>query len=268
VTVLRLYRTTPSQGSSGGWRHKLAGPARGLLRERLLLVLLALYIALCLLDHSLPRRSLALLEPRIYASLVALLALYALLLSRHLGPGMPRAPQPPPVRVKWRLAVASLSSILALLVMGHYGLQYAALALTVALIVYADPHALRSIDLSLLLVFALFFIDFGEASRLVAPHLEVPGSPAGLVALAAGLSQLVSNVPAAVMLARLIPPGEWWALALGVNLGGILLLTGSLANLIVVKLSRLGVRTYHKYALPYSLTLLLASLYLASLGIK
>ena len=90
----------------------------------------------------------------------------------------------------------------------------------------------------------------------------------GLAALAAGLSQAVSNVPAAVMLARLTPPGEWWALALGVNLGGALLVTGSLANLIVVRLSRLGVRAYHRYALPCATVLLLASLYLAHLGLR
>ena len=289
---MRSYPTTRSRGRLGGWPRRLAGVVRGLVGERLLLALLAFYLALCLLDHSLPARSIVLLEPRVYASIVALLvasraldtsglpsrlstamlsrrrgslgassilllvmgagaasmaitndaalfvyipivasleravgsgldwlyvvtalsvnvasmmspvgnpqniyiwqhyhvsaarftlylapytglslallALYTLLLTSHAS--LPRVPPPPPVRVDWGLAAASISSIIAVLVMGHYGLQYAALALAIALIAYADPRALGAVDLGLLLVFALI------------PHrlrggLEAGGSP-------------------------------------------------------------------------------------------
>ncbi|BEP17756.1 hypothetical protein PYJP_11080 [Pyrofollis japonicus] len=167
---------------------------------------------------------------------------------------------PPPIKTEWKLALASLLSISALFVASHYGLQYLAFVLTIALISSADPRALKSLDLGLLAIFGLFFIDFGEISKLLAPYIRVPDSAVGLIALAVGLSQVISNVPATIMLAHLVQPKKWWALALGTNIGGTLLLTGSLVNLIVTRLSRLKANTYHKYAVPYSLALLLTLL--------
>ncbi|MEB2835904.1 MAG: hypothetical protein GSR80_001428, partial [Desulfurococcales archaeon] len=163
-------------------------------------------------------------------------------------------------------AAASLAAILGVAVLGSLGMQYEALLLAVALVGVARPRALGAVDAPLLAVFALLFIEFGEASRLAASHIPVPATPMEAMLLAAGLSQAVSNVPATVLLAHLVPRRLWIPLAVGANVGGAGLATGSMANLILLRLTRVDTRSYHRYALPYFAALLGASALLLALG--
>ena len=57
----------------------------------------------------------------------------------------------------------------------------------------------------------------------------------GLFTAAVLLSQLISNVPAAILLAEF--SSDWRLLAWGVNVGGFGLAIGSLANLIALRLA-------------------------------
>jgi len=68
---------------------------------------------------------------------------------------------------------------------------------------------------------------------------------------AVAASQVISNVPAAILLARF--SHAWRALALGVNVGGNGLFIGSLANLIALKMVNDPAiwRTFHRYSLVY-----------------
>lgn len=76
------------------------------------------------------------------------------------------------------------------------------------------------------------------------------------------LSNLVSNVPAVLLLKLFLPAGEaavWWkALALFSTLAGNLTITGSIANLIVVEIAKrqgvaISAKDYLKVGFPLTL---------------
>lgn len=107
----------------------------------------------------------------------------------------------------------------------------AALALVVATLAVLDRQALRATDFGLLLTFACFFVFAGNMARIPAvgeffSHLM--GQSALFVS--AGASQIISNVPAAVLLSHFTT--DFHALLVGVNIGGAGTLVASLASLI------------------------------------
>lgn len=114
-------------------------------------------------------------------------------------------------------------------------------------------RVLRGVDWALLLVFVLMFVNLGllgqvsAISALVESRMQAQGA---VFALGAGLSQVMSNVPAAIFLAPFTD--DWRALAWGVNVGGFGLAIGSLANLIALRLAPTpGLwREFHLWSLP------------------
>lgn len=123
---------------------------------------------------------------------------------------------------------------------------------------------LLAVDTELLLFFAgLFIISRAlENSGVTAPLFEaarswVDGGALALSAIALVLSNLVSNVPAVLLLQPLIgtlsnPKAGWLTLAAASTLGGNLTLLGSVANLIVAEIAaKRGVRlTFWEYTKP------------------
>ena len=111
------------------------------------------------------------------------------------------------------------------------------------------------IDWLLLLIFVFMFIVLRSVAALPWVHQWVGqlGLASTLRAFAAGavLSQGISNVPAAIMLAEFTR--DWRALAYGVSVGGFGFAIGSLANLIAVRLSRQRGMwlSFHLYAVPF-----------------
>ncbi len=111
------------------------------------------------------------------------------------------------------------------------------------------------IDWLLLLIFVLMFIVLRGVAALPWVHHAIAslGLDSPLKAYAAGavLSQGISNVPAAIMLAEFSK--DWRALAFGVSVGGFGIAIGSLANLIAVRLS--GERgmwgPFHLISIPF-----------------
>ena len=99
---------------------------------------------------------------------------------------------------------------------------------------YADRRALRAVDYPLLLTFGCFFVFAGNMARLPLLGAALGGLMAtdGLL-VSAALSQVISNVPAAVLLSHFT--GDWAALLAGVNIGGAGTLVGSLASLITLQ---------------------------------
>ena len=101
----------------------------------------------------------------------------------------------------------------------------------VAGLLVLDRRALRSVDFGLLLTFVCFFVFAGNMARI--PSVEAVLSQAmadnALLASAAA-SQIVSNVPAAVLLSHFTD--SYQALLVGVNIGGAGTLVASLASLI------------------------------------
>lgn len=109
------------------------------------------------------------------------------------------------------------------------------LAVTVAVLLWFDRGIFRRVDYVLLGTFLAFFVFVGNLGRIPAVEETLSGLVAGRELLTGALiSQIVSNVPAAIMLSGFTENGE--ALLQGVNLGGLGTLVASLANLIAYKL--------------------------------
>ena len=125
--------------------------------------------------------------------------------------------------------------ILCLLVVFRI-LPYQPVLLCVMAVILVLNHSIyRSVDYFLLLTFLCFFVFIGNVKRIP----EISGFLVSAVQgreLAAGIlaSQVISNVPAAILLAGF--SGDFSALLTGVNLGGLGTLIASLASLISFKL--------------------------------
>lgn len=101
-------------------------------------------------------------------------------------------------------------------------------------------RVLQEIDWSLLVMFSGLFILTRSVETLDILSLVAGGvaHPAGLLTLTALLSNLISNVPAVLLLQTFISPEatqSWLLLAAGSTLAGNLTLFGSVANLITVE---------------------------------
>jgi Na+/H+ antiporter NhaD/arsenite permease-like protein len=132
-----------------------------------------------------------------------------------------------------------------------------ALAALALIFLVAYRQVLARIDWGLLLVFILMFIDL----RLVGAAGPVRTFFAGaglaqvenlyLAAIAA--SQVISNVPATILLAQYTH--DWRVLAYGVNVGGAGLAIGSLANIIALRMApeKRAWWVFHAYSVPFLL---------------
>ncbi|WP_067702662.1 SLC13 family permease [Erwinia sp. ErVv1] len=128
------------------------------------------------------------------------------------------------------------------------------LLLVFAVFLLRARRILLSLDWSLLAVFIMMFVDVFLLTRLpvVQPALgyisHLP--PGGQYLMATGLSQVISNVPATILLLGSLPAST--LLAWAVNIGGFGLLPGSLANLIALRMAK--DRTiwwqFHLYSVP------------------
>jgi di/tricarboxylate transporter len=112
-----------------------------------------------------------------------------------------------------------------------------------------------AIDWGLLLTFVLMFIDLRMLAGLGTVRSFIGGlgldTPWHLYATGALASQVVSNVPAAILLAEY--SHDWRTIAFGVNVGGFGFVLGSLANLIALRLlgERKAWATFHLWSVPF-----------------
>jgi di/tricarboxylate transporter len=132
-----------------------------------------------------------------------------------------------------------------------------ALVLVALIFVVARRGVLLQIDWGLLLVFILMFIDLRllAGQGLVHEWLGRLGlaQPSHVFLTGIGLSQIISNVPAAIALAEY--SRDWRVLAYAVNVGGFGFMVGSLANLIALRMvgDRKAWLVFHAYSLPFLL---------------
>ena len=97
-----------------------------------------------------------------------------------------------------------------------------------------DRHALKTVDWGLLATFAAFFTFSGNLSRMEAVHaLFARLLSHGAMLVSALTSQVISNVPAAILLSRFTD--DYRGLLVGVNIGGAGTLVASLASLITFR---------------------------------
>lgn len=116
-------------------------------------------------------------------------------------------------------------------------------------------RVLAGVDWLLLLTFAAMFVGLGHFAALpvVQSHVGALDWHDPRIGYAGGIvfSQIISNVPAAVLLQHYAP--DLTLLAAAVNVGGSGLMIGSLANLIALRLdgSRGILWRFHAWSIPY-----------------
>jgi Na+/H+ antiporter NhaD/arsenite permease-like protein len=237
-----------------------------------------------------------LLAPVAIAGLVVVWAVIAFVYQRELagdlrsGAAPGRAGVAPP-RIRTlpgllrKSALASLLLVVAIACQAPLPLA-ALLAASLLLVTrrLKPERVFREIDWSLLVFFAGLFVVTAALGPLgvtgwlferARPWLAAGVAP--LAACGALLSNLVSNVPAVLLLRPLVPrlpspERAWLTLAMATTFAGNLTLLGSVANLIVAELARArGVRLsfgeYLRAGLPVTLlTLVLGVLWLAAVG--
>ncbi|MBZ5789906.1 anion permease [Burkholderia contaminans] len=160
-----------------------------------------------------------------------------------------------PVQRMHALIAAVLFAAFVLLADAHHPLPGLVGVAIVLLAVKRD--AVLKIDWLLLLIFVLMFVVLRTAAALPVVHDTIANaqldSPLRVYAAGALLSQVISNVPAAILLSEFTH--DWRALAFGVSVGGFGFAIGSLANLIAVRLAkepRMWL-PFHLVSIPFAL---------------
>ncbi|HRP77087.1 MAG TPA: SLC13 family permease [Rhodocyclaceae bacterium] len=166
-----------------------------------------------------------------------------------------------------RLLRTSLACYTAFLILADLGLAtWAALAVVATYFVF-QRRVLRGVDWLLPGVFVLMFVDLGLLAGMPALRelaTSIDRLPGGVFTAGILLSQLISNVPAAIFLSGFTDDVR--ALAWGVSVGGFGIAIGSLANLIALRLARQpGLwREFHYWSVPALLIGGVAALVLSS----
>ncbi|HEV2448223.1 MAG TPA: anion transporter [Candidatus Sulfopaludibacter sp.] len=205
-------------------------------------------------------------------AIVSLLAVIAIIAAIHGGEFLDRpqlAIEPRRVRVDRLLLWKSLVVAAAMVAFFFSGWPVPKVAILAGALLLltrrVKPEKVyREIDWSLLVLFiGLFVVVAGaekSAGELLAAASRCPLNQTGvLTAVAAALSNLLSNVPAVLVLKPIVqrladPRHAWLTLAMASTLAGNLTILGSVANLIVVERSRREVRIgfwdYAKAGIP------------------
>ncbi len=189
------------------------------------------------------------------------------------------------IRFNRRLLATASAAVIAAITGFFFGIAPAKVAIVVGALLLLHPikpsRVYREIDWSLLLLFAgLFIVLAGAEKALLTPELRHGVQSAGLTqvpvltAVAAALSNLVSNVPAVLALSPFVqgladPRRAWLVLAMASTLAGNFTILGSVANLIVVERARresieISFWSYFRVGAPLALaTLVLGAWWLA-----
>ena len=122
----------------------------------------------------------------------------------------------------------------SLLTVGHVIDYKITFVITAVIVLILDIKAYKGVDYSLLVTFVFFFVLTGNLGRIK----EVTDAMCHIldakpVLTAVGASQIISNVPAAMLLSTFTDNGE--ALIIGTNLGGLGTIIASMASLITYR---------------------------------
>ncbi len=178
-----------------------------------------------------------------------------LLLTPWLFPAQPihlHANRPLPY-LRWPMLLAALLLYIPFLVLTDLHQVTIGLILVVVVFAVGFPRLLPQVDWPLLVVFVLIFIDLGLLAQNPLPG-QLQLQHTGILYLVGLLgSQIISNVPATVLLTKYST--DWITIAWAVNIGGFGLVTGSLANLIALRLGRQpgSLGAFHAWSVPFFL---------------
>ena len=146
----------------------------------------------------------------------------------------PENTEKPARKTRTELVCAALFVLSLLSVLRILDAWIAALVTAVVIFIY-DKKLLKRVDYCLLLTFICFFVFIGNMGRIEPVRAFLSAFITGREMLTGALlSQIISNVPAAVLLSAFSE--NWKPLLIGVNIGGLGTLIASLASLISYKL--------------------------------
>ena len=133
-----------------------------------------------------------------------------------------------------KLALCIALFILCILVVLRVVIYPVMLMILIPVMLIADHKAFKGVDYSLIITFVFFFVFVGNMGRIDAIYQVISGitSKAPVLACVA-LSQVISNVPAALLLSQFTDNAK--ALVIGTNIGGLGTLIASMASLITYK---------------------------------
>lgn len=136
---------------------------------------------------------------------------------------------------KGKLIIYSVLFVLCLLTVFKLVHYLVTAAVIIAVLLVAERKLLKEVDYMLLLTFVCFFVISENLGRIdgVSLFLQSILSKSTLLT-AVGTSQIISNVPAAVVLSGFTD--NWKDLLAGVNIGGLGTPIASLASIITLKL--------------------------------
>ncbi|WP_426700629.1 SLC13 family permease [Rhodanobacter sp. Col0626] len=156
-----------------------------------------------------------------------------------------------------RLGAWSMAALVGMVVLMEYSHAPLGAVVLLALFGLLARTSLQRIDWLLLLTFAAIFLGLGHFAELPLVQRGLDrldfGQPLILYLSGIVASQLISNVPATVLLLDRTPDAI--ALAVAVNVGGFGVAIGSLANLIALRLAKQphGLRLLHLVSIPFLL---------------
>jgi Na+/H+ antiporter NhaD/arsenite permease-like protein len=225
------------------------------------------------------------LAPVALIGLVLAVVLIALFHRSEFGDGARFVTEPLPIRIHHALMIRALAGVVTLVVLLFAGQPPAKVAIVIGALLLVTRRAktervYTEIDWPLLLMFAGLFIIVAGAERAlltndfaaVMARLHLHSVPI-LSAVTASLSNIVSNVPAVLVLKPFIQVlrnqhTAWLTVAMASTLAGNFTVIGSVANLIVVQRARaggveIGFWDYFRVGAPLTiLTLILGTLWL------
>ena len=135
---------------------------------------------------------------------------------------------------KAKTIIYSLLFILSIVIVFRVIPFWTGLIVIPAFLLFMDRQALKNVDYCLLLTFVAFFIFAGNMARISAVKELLDNLMQKNALLVSTLScQAISNVPSAILLSQFT--GNYKALLLGVNIGGVGTLISSLASLITFR---------------------------------
>lgn len=159
--------------------------------------------------------------------------------------------------VSTRLAVLSMLALIVMVVMMQNGQAPLGALLLVVPFALFSRRTLKCIDWLLMATFAMIFLGLGHFAALPAVDHALGRidfkQPLALYLSGIVSSQLISNVPATVLLLDRVKDAT--TLAIAVNVGGFGVVIGSLANLIALRLAKQphAMRLFHEVSLPFLL---------------
>lgn len=173
---------------------------------------------------------------------LTLLSLFLLVLCCMLTKDVPLSGQMlPPIQgeafsMREKVTLSALLMLFAacLMTVFHVMPYWTVLGISLIWFVFFERDVLGKVDYSLLITFIFFFVFIGNMGRTPAMRDAIASILAGREMIVSFLcSQIISNVPAAVLLSGFTD--HWKDLLFGVNIGGLGTLIASMASLISYK---------------------------------